>query len=81
MTNLTVIKDKPPTLKKLQKMVGGWIEIIYFNNGDQMIVNEEGRILNLEPNREASIIYAENKGHPYLICGDVVLLKGKAILS
>jgi len=71
-TDITTIKDKAPTLEEMQKMVGGWIEVIYLSNGDQMIVNEEGLRLKLDINREASQIAQK------LIVGDVIILKGEA---
>lgn len=44
------------TLKELQSAVGGYIEIIYLSNGMQMVVNEEGRILGLPVNKQATIL-------------------------
>ena len=34
--------DVKPTLKQLQEMVGGYIEVVYAENGDQIILDEEG---------------------------------------
>lgn len=40
------------TLESLQKMVGGYIEVVYpFDDPVGLIVNEEGKILKLPPNR------------------------------
>lgn len=40
------------TLKNLQELVGGNIELVYpYDNKIVFIVNEEGRLLNLQPNR------------------------------
>jgi len=55
------------TLKKQQKLVGGYIEYVNLHNGQMLIVNEEGLLMHLEYNYEASELY----GHP--IVGDVVL--------
>ena len=55
------------TLKKQQDLVGGYIEYAYLHDGRVLIVNEEGFLMHLEYNSEASEIY----GHP--IVGDVVL--------
>ena len=74
-TTITTFKDKSPTLKEMQKLVGGYIEVIYLDSGDQMIVDEEGLLKQKEINRDASII----KGN--VIVGNVIILKGKAKLN
>jgi hypothetical protein len=56
----------------MQEIVGGYIEVVYLWEGDQMIVNEEGLLQKLDINREASRIAQK------LIVGDVIILKGKA---
>lgn len=71
-TSITVVRDKQPSLKKMQEIVGGYIEVVYLWEGDQMIVNEEGLLQKLDINREASRIAQK------LIVGDVIILKGKA---
>ena len=38
------------TLENLQKIVGGKIETLYLGHGLILIVNEEGKLLGLEPN-------------------------------
>ena len=38
------------TLENLQKTVGGHIETLYLGHGLILIVNEEGKLLGLEPN-------------------------------
>jgi hypothetical protein len=40
------VKDEP-TLKEAQDFVGGIVEGIQFPNGDYMIINEEGKLINL----------------------------------
>ena len=40
-----IIEDKEPTLEHLQKLVGGYIEVYYVNKM-QIVLNEEGVILN-----------------------------------
>ena len=56
-----------PTLMELQKMVKGYIEVIEKGN-KQFICNEEGRLLNLPYNQEASEEAREN------LVGNVVIL-------
>ena len=74
-TSITVVRDKQPSLKKMQEIVGGYIEVVYLWEGDQMIVNEEGLLQKLDINREASQIAQK------LIVGDVIILKGKARMT
>ena len=68
------IKDKRPTLEELQELVGGYIEVVYIKNGDQLIVDEDGLMRQKFPNEDASIL----AGKP--IVGNAVLLKGKGKL-
>ena len=36
-------------LEEMQKMVGGIIEIVYFDDNTVMVINEEGKLLGLPP--------------------------------
>lgn len=65
-------------LEELQELVGGYIQVIRLNNKDNqcMIVNENGKLYNLEHNAEASVI-----AHSYraifdndFIVGDVAII-------
>lgn len=40
------------TLEDMQKTVGGYIEMIALNDGDVIVVNEEGKLMGLEGNRK-----------------------------
>ena len=69
------------TLEQLQKLVGGYIELINLpNSNEQMIINEEGKLMGLSFNSTATKIFHEN--YPHLqhdtICGDAIILSGKA---
>lgn len=46
----TVIQEVENSLKALQELVGGYIEPVCLPGGICMIVNEEGKLLGLEPN-------------------------------
>ena len=35
-----------PTLEEAQEFVGGYVEGITFPNGDYLIINEEGKLMN-----------------------------------
>jgi hypothetical protein len=50
------VKDEP-TLKEAQDFVGGYVEGIQFPNGDYMIINEEGKLINLPLNVEATALW------------------------
>ena len=46
-----VISDIPNTLEGLQAAVGGYIEVVPLADNAAMIVNEEGKLLNMRRNR------------------------------
>ena len=53
---ITKTKDEP-TLKEAQDFVGGYVEGITFPNGDYLIVNEEGKLMGLPLNPEATALW------------------------
>ena len=59
---LKIIADYEPSEEILQKMVGGNTEIITLKNGDVLVINREGKRLNLNYNSEATKIYHEQGG-------------------
>ena len=78
------ITDKEPTLKEMQKFVGGYIQVVQAENGDDIVFNEEGRIFGLPINYEASEHWLGKGQYDDLynnILGNVLILKGKARLS
>lgn len=44
------VRDIDNTLEALQGLVGGYIEHLTFINGVGMIMNEEGKLMNMKPN-------------------------------
>ena len=80
-------KDKEMSLKEMQKEVGGSIEVAYDDGKIQLICNEEGKLLNLPYNMEAtklwsSLLICSNDGTLNdILVGDVLVLEGKARLS
>ena len=60
--------DEPITLRDLQDLVGGLIEVIGLGHGRSLVVNEEGCMRNLRVNTEASKLAG------YGIVGPAVLL-------
>ena len=78
------ITDKEPTLKEMQKFVGGYIQVVQAKNGDDIVFNEEGRIFGLPINYEASEHWLGKGQYDDLynnILGNALILKGKARLS
>ena len=61
------IKEIPNELSGLQHEVGGLIECVYLDDGSIVVVNEEGKLNGMEPNRRlgTDIICG-----PFFICGD-----------
>ena len=73
---LKIIADYEPSEEMLQKMVGGNTEIITLKNGDVLVINREGKRLNLNYNSEATKIFQENGGIRGMdIVGIAVLVK------
>lgn len=54
------------TLEGLQKAVGGMIEFVYLPDGFMLLLNEEGKLIGLEPNRR----YEQD-----VLVGDVYVVK------
>ena len=46
-----------PSLKEAQDFVGGMVECITWPNGDLLIVNEEGKLMGLPLNPEATLLW------------------------
>lgn len=58
-------------LETLQKAVGGFIELVYTRDGDEMYLNEEGKIHGLPLNIKATELYGNQND---VIVGDVVVI-------
>jgi hypothetical protein len=78
-------KDEP-TLKSAQKFVGGMVECITFPNGDVLIVNEEGKLMNLPLNVEGTALwrttFTKDKyafGYDDWVSGPAILIKHEAL--
>tara|TARA_R100000742_G_C4236334_1_gene56876 strand:+ start:464 stop:772 length:309 start_codon:yes stop_codon:yes gene_type:complete len=50
------VKDEP-SLKEAQEFVGGMVECITFPNGDLLIINEEGKLMQLPLNPEGTLLW------------------------
>ena len=79
---LKVINDYPPSLEKLQKMVGSDIQVITLKNGDSLVFNENGCMRNTKHNHEATKIYQKNGGIKDMdIVGMAVVVKKGLLLK
>jgi len=75
-----------PDLEAAQKFVGGYVEGITFPNGDYLIINEEGKLMNLPVNVEATKLwrstFTKDKyafGYDDFVVGPAILIKAKAL--
>ena len=69
------------SLEELQKVVGGFVEVVTLADGRQLVCNEDGQSKGLPLNIEASSLM--NKVGPWAhpILGDCAVLEGKAVLK
>ena len=83
-----IIKDSKdePDLKSAQEFVGGMVEGITFPNGDYLIINEEGKIIGLPINKEATKLWRETFtkdkylfGYDDFVVGPAILIKKDAL--
>ena len=79
--------NTPPTLMELQRLVKGYIEVIEKGN-KQFICNEEGKLLGLPYNIEATKFWDDllRKSNPEtnnsdILNGDIVILTGDGLLE
>ena len=69
-----------PTLKSAQDFVGGYVEGITFPNGDYLIINEEGKLMGLPINEQATKLWKETFDNDNFITGRNDFVVGPAIL-
>ena len=73
------VKDEP-TLKSAQDFVGGYVEGITFPNGDYLIINEEGKLMGLPINEQATKLWKETFDNDNYVTGRKDFVVGPAIL-
>ena len=56
------------SLRELQKMVNGYIDVIDLHNGEVMVINDEGKFTE-EPNEAATILAMD---HDAIFLGDYI---------
>tara|TARA_Y100001951_G_C11102291_1_gene162735 strand:- start:147 stop:401 length:255 start_codon:yes stop_codon:yes gene_type:complete len=84
MTNITVFTDKAPTLEELQKLVGGYIEVVESLDGEaDIVLDEEGKLKGKEVNESATKLWlGDDKADWFdVLVGDVAVCRGKARLA
>ncbi len=67
-------------LDELQDFVGGYIEIIHLNDGRIMVINEEGKLLDLPVNLLATVQYQLSFGPIDQIYGNALVCENKEVL-
>ena len=72
------VKDEP-TLKSAQEFVGGMVEGISFPNGDYLIVNEEGKLMGLPLNPEATLLWKMTFDNDNYVTGRKDIVVGPAL--
>ena len=92
-TDGTITEVKPNngktfSLKELQKFVGGLVEIVPLPSGKEICVNEEGKLIDLPKNEEATKIWREEYpietygfNNDELIVGDALLVENLSELN
>ena len=83
-----IITDKKdePDYKAVSKFVGGMVECVSFPNGDLLLLNEEGKLMGLPLNLEATAIWRETfdndnyiTGRNDFVVGPAILIRAKAL--
>ncbi len=73
------VKDEPK-YKEVSKFVGGMVECITFPNGDLLLINEEGKLIGLPLNPEATALWRATFDNDNYITGRDDFVVGPAIL-
>ena len=66
-------------LKELNDIVGGYVEIVYLNESGIMVLNEEGKLLDLPINDRATIIFQAMTDIDDFIVGDVLICNNEQV--
>ena len=72
-------EESKPNLKQLQKMVGGYVEVVTsLDSKYQIVIDEEGKLKGKPFNKDATALlgYGDDE-----LVGDAVILSGKAKLD
>ena len=79
-------KKDEPQYKEVSKFVGGMVECVQFPNGDLLLVNEEGKLMQLPLNPEATALWRSTftkethiNGYDDFVVGPAILIKKNAL--
>ena len=73
-------KKDEPQYKEVSKFVGGMVECVQFPNGDLLLLNEEGKLMGLPLNEEATKLWKATFDNDNYITGRNDFVVGPAIL-
>ncbi len=73
-------KKDEPQYKEVSKFVGGMVECVSFPNGDLLLLNEEGKLMQLPLNPEATALWRATFDNDNYITGRKDFVVGPAIL-
>jgi hypothetical protein len=68
------------SLEELQEIVGGFIEVVSLMDNEIMVINEEGKLIDLPFNETATQMYQEVDGFYDYIAGDVLVCDSNMVL-
>ena len=79
-------KKDEPDYKAVSKFVGGMVEVVQFPNGDLLLLNEEGKLMGLPLNPEATALwrahFTKDKymfGHDDFVVGPAMVITKQAL--
>jgi len=72
-------KKDEPDYKAVSKFVGGMVEVVQFPNGDLLLLNEEGKLMGLPLNPEATLLWKMTFDNDNYITGRKDVVVGPAI--
>ena len=73
-------KKDEPDYKAVSKFVGGMVECVQFPNGDLLLLNEEGKLMGLPLNPEATALWRATFDNDNYVTGRKDFVVGPAIL-
>ena len=72
-------KKDEPDYKAVSKFVGGMVECVQFPNGDLLLLNEEGKLMGLPLNPEATLLWKMTFDNDNYVTGRKDIVVGPAI--
>jgi hypothetical protein len=81
MTDFKILTDAQPTLKEAQDFVGGYVQMVTLNNGDQLLMDEDGGHKSGLAFNEEAVAHAQEHGSRVLLdrlVGPVLCLRHTA---